>query len=68
MTECTPDAPKRISLQAAVRQSLDNYTPTINLALAASAPAPLAISIEDGRVVSMKDSDTDVFERPDRQV
>lgn len=61
-----PQITLRQQLQAAMRHSLDNYTPTINLALAASAPAPLAISIEDGRVVSMKDSDTDVFERPDR--
>ena len=51
-----------------MRHSLDNSTPAINLAVAASAPAPLAIRIEDGRVASMKDSDGDLFERPDRQV
>ena len=50
-----------------MRHSLDNYTPTINLATAASAPAPLAINIEDGRV-DMKDSDAGSFERLDRQV
>ena len=51
-----------------MRHSLDNYTPAISLATAASAPAPLAVSIEDGRVASMKDSDAGVFERPDRQI